>query len=179
MTIKYILLAFSTLVAVACNNTTTSNNGNDSTAITADTALAAQPAANSALDVQPLSNYFVKNNIKITDSLTFWVIDNKASFDSLFGMAKTMTNEIVNPDFGTHVVIAATMPATAYKTQIQLLSATNDNDNNAEMHFVAVGAEKQSATITPVWLGTLPKTGLKTVKFFTGDHLSKTVTPPQ
>ncbi|MET6999041.1 hypothetical protein [Chitinophaga defluvii] len=176
---KYILLAFSTLIAVACNNTTTSNNNNNATDTTADTSLAAQPAANSALDVQPLSNYFVKNNIKISDSLTFWVIDNQTSFDSLFGVAKTMTNEIVTPDFGTHVVIAATMPATAYNTQIQLLSATNDNDNNAEMHFVAVGAEKQSSTITPVWLGLLPKTGLKTVKLYTGDQLSKAVTPPQ
>jgi hypothetical protein len=178
MNISITLLAFGTCFIFACNSGPSANKSNDATA-TPDTGLNIQTPANVALDVQPLSNYFIKNNDQITDSLTFLFINDKATFDGLFGMAKTMNNEIIVPDFGTHVVVAATMPATFYNTQIQLLSATSDSDNNAEMHFIAVEGNKQSSSIKPLWLGMIPKTGMQKISFYTGDHLSKTVTTQQ
>ncbi|NLR78791.1 hypothetical protein [Chitinophaga eiseniae] len=175
MYIKITLLATSLLAIISC----ASNNkkaGNDT-----DTTLSVQPINSSQLDVKPLSGYFLKNTIKVTDSLTFWIIDNQASFDSLFGVAKTMSNTIDQPDFGTQVVVAATMPATYYDTQIQLESATSDDlTNNAEMHFVATSSpDKNSAAIVPLWLGAIPKTGKSTFKLFTGDNLTKTITTQQ
>ncbi|NLR59991.1 hypothetical protein HGH93_17910 [Chitinophaga polysaccharea] len=175
MYIKITLLAGSLLAIISCagNN---KNAGNDT-----DTTLSVQPINSSQLEVKPLSGYFLKNTIKVTDSLTFWIIDNQASFDSLFGVAKTMNNSIDQPDFGTQVVVAATMPATYYDTQIQLESATSDDmTNNAEMHFVATSSpDKNSAAIVPLWLGAIPKTGKSTFKLFTGDNLTKTITTQQ
>ncbi|PSL49141.1 hypothetical protein CLV51_101471 [Chitinophaga niastensis] len=182
MRLKTITLIACALTAASCNNTG-KKTAADSTAINgiADTAMNIQAAPNSALDVKPLSGYFVKNTIKVTDSLTFWIIDNAASFDSLFGMAKTMSNTIETPDFGTHLVVAATMPATYYGTQIQLEGATVDNTNNgATMHFVATSnRQKSSASMMPLWIGTIPKTGKSTIKLYTGDNLTKTIIEQQ
>lgn len=172
--LRSILLATSTLLALSCNSggNKSAANGNNDTSL----AVKANPVTN--LEVQPINGYFVKNNIKITDSLTFLVINNRQSFDSLFGVAKTMSNTIDNPDFGTQLVIAVTMPATFYGTQIQLQSATNNsNNNNAALHFVAKGQpEKNSFSITPLWLGAVPKSGKSSISLYTGDHLTKTVT---
>ncbi|QJB40805.1 hypothetical protein HF324_24375 [Chitinophaga oryzae] len=164
------------LLLASCGGATR-NNAADS-AVVNDTALNVQADSGSSLDVQPLNGYFVKNNIQVKDSLTFWLIDNPAAFDSLFGVAKTMNNKIDRPDFGTQVVVAATMPSTYYGTQIQLASATTDNlTNDAEMHFVATAqAEKNSYSTTPLWVGSIPKTGRTSIKVYTGDQLSTTLT---
>ncbi len=171
-------MATSALLALSCNSggnkgaADSAANGNNDTSL----AVSANPVTN--LEVQPINGYFVKNTIKVTDSLTFLVIDNQQSFDSLFGMAKTMNNTIDKPDFGTHLVIAVTMPPTFYGTQIQLQSATNNsNNNNAELHFVATGQqEKGSSSIVPLWLGAIPKSGKSSISLYTGDHLTKTIT---
>ncbi|MBO9731916.1 MAG: hypothetical protein J7623_24960 [Chitinophaga sp.] len=178
MHIKLFVLSICTLAVVSCvnNGKKTSTDSTDN-----DTTLDVQASAESPLDVKPLSGYFVKNTIKVKDSLTFWVIDNQASFDSLFGVAKTMNNTIDQPDFGTQVVVAATMPPTYYGTQIQLAAATSDNtNNNASLHFVAVSnPDKGSSSIMPLWLGAVPKTGKSTFKLFTGDNLTSTITEQQ
>ncbi|HEY9261779.1 hypothetical protein [Chitinophaga sp.] len=179
MHFKLFLLAVCTFATVSCANNgkkAPADNDTDS-----DTTLTVQAAASSQLEVKPLSGYFLKNTIKVKDSLTYWIIDNQASFDSLFGMAKTMNNTIDKPDFGTQIVIAATMPPTYYGTQIQLESATSDNlTNDAALHFVATAnPEKSSAATVPLWLGAVPKTGKSTFKLFTGDNLTKTITEQQ
>ena len=121
-----VLLALIALTACGGNHKTTQS----------DTSMDVTAAANSQLEVNPLSGYFVKNTIQVTDSLTFWIIDNQQSFDSIFGMAKTMTNKIDQPDFGTQLVVVATMPATYYNTRIELADATLDDDtNDATMRF--------------------------------------------
>jgi hypothetical protein len=182
MHFKLFVLAVCTLATVSCVNngkksdSDSTDNDNDS-----DTALSVQASPSSQLEVKPISGYFLKNTITVNDSLTYWIIDNQASFDSLFGMAKTMSNTIDKPDFGTQLVIAATMPPTYYGTQIQLESATSDNlNNNATLHFVATAnPDKSSAATVPLWLGAVPKTGKSTFKLFTGDNLTKTITEQQ
>lgn len=178
MHFKLFVLAVCTLAIVSCVNSGKKTN-TDST--DNDTALSVQASTESQLEVKPISGYFLKNTIKVSDSLTYWIIDNQTSFDSLFGMAKTMNNTIDKPDFGTSIVIAATMPPTYYGTQIQLESATSDNvDNNATLHFVATAnPDKSSAATVPLWLGAVPKTGKSTFKLFTGDNLTKTITEQQ
>ncbi|WP_291908251.1 hypothetical protein [Chitinophaga sp. CB10] len=142
-----------------------------------DSTVATTPDPVTQLDVTPLSGFFVKNTVKVSDSLTFWVIDNQQSFDSLFGVAKTMNNKIVAPDFGTSIVVAATMPATYYGTQLSLDSATlNTNTNNAALHFsAAASAEKSSYAVVPLWLGAIPKTGKTAIQLYNGDQLATTV----
>ena len=163
-----VLLALIALTACGGNHKTTQS----------DTSMDVTAAANSQLEVNPLSGYFVKNTIQVTDSLTFWIIDNQQSFDSIFGMAKTMTNKIDQPDFGTQLVVVATMPATYYNTRIELADATLDDDtNDATMRFTAIGnPNKGSAAITPLWLGTVPKIGKSTFSFYNGDKLVTTIT---
>ncbi|MFY0253172.1 hypothetical protein ACDQ55_04375 [Chitinophaga sp. 30R24] len=174
---KTILLPICTLAVVSCAN----QGNNAANAANTDTALNIAAPSDSQLDVTPLSGYFVKNTIQVTDSLTFWVINNQASFDSLFGMAQTMNTVIDKPDFGTQLVVAATMPPTYYNTQIQLASATSDDlDNDAIMHFVAVAnPDKSSAAIVPLWLGAVPKAGQRAFKLYTGDQLTQTITIQQ
>jgi hypothetical protein len=168
------------MATISCANSGTKTEG-DSTASDNDTTLNVQANPSSQLEVKPISGYFLKNTITVNDSLTFWLIDNQASFDSLFGMAKTMTNTIDKPDFGTQVVVAATMPPTFFGTQIQLESATSDNaNNNAALHFVATAnPNRSSASTVPLWLGAVPKTGKSTFQLYTGDHLTKTITTQQ
>jgi hypothetical protein len=170
-------LSAAVLLLLASCGGVTRNSTADSVAVN-DTALNIHADNGSSLDVKPLNGYFVKNTIQVKDSLTFWLVDNPATFDSLFGVAKTMNNKIDRPDFGTQVVVAATMPATFYGTQIQLASATTDDlTNNAEMHFVATGqAEKNSYSIMPLWIGSIPKTGKTNIKVYTGDQLTTTLT---
>ncbi|RFS23262.1 hypothetical protein DVR12_09585 [Chitinophaga silvatica] len=168
----FVLLATVFLIA--------SCGGNHKTSQT-DTSLGVSAAVNSQLDVNPLSGYFLKNTIQVNDSLTFWIIDNQQTFDSLFGVAKTMTNKITQPDFGTQIVVAATMPPTYYNTQIELADATLDDDtNDATMRFTAIGnANKSSSSIIPLWLGTVPKMGKSTFSFYNGDKLVTTITTEQ
>ena len=178
MHFKMILFAAG-ILALSCNEG--KKTGGDATNNDNDTTLTVQPSSDSQLEVKPISGYFLKNTITVNDSLTFWIIDNQASFDSLIGVAKTMSNTIDKPDFGTQLVIAATMPPTYYGTQIQLASATsNTENNNAALHFVAAGnPEKGSSSIVPLWLGAVPKTGKSTFQLYTGDNLTKTITAQQ
>ncbi|SEW07758.1 hypothetical protein [Chitinophaga arvensicola] len=182
MYFKRLLLAVGTLAAISCNNGTPkapvdSTDTNTDT----DTALNVSPNPSSQLEVKPISGYFLKNTIQVNDSLTFWIVDNQKSFDSLFGAAKTMNNTIDKPDFGTQIVIAATMPPTFYGTQIQLASALSDNaNNNAILHFAATSnPDKSTASTAPLWLGAVPKTGKSTFQLYTGDQLTKTITTQQ
>lgn len=180
MHVKLIVLAVYTMATISCANSGTKTES-DSTAAGSDTTLNVQANPNSQLEVKPISGYFLKNTITVNDSLTFWLIDNQVSFDSLFGMAKTMNNTIDKPDFGTQIVVAATMPPTFFGTQIQLESATSDNvNNNAALHFVATSnPNRSSASTVPLWLGAVPKTGKGTFQLYTGDHLTKTITTQQ
>lgn len=179
MHVKLMILFFCIIAASCASNGPKAEN--DSTAAGSDTTLNVAVNPSSQLEVNPLSGYFLKNTITVSDSLTFWLIDNQASFDSLFGIAKTMNNTIDHPDFGTHIVVAATMPPTFYGTQIQLESATSDNvNNNATMHFVATAnPNRSSASTVPLWLGAVPKTGKSTFQLYTGEHLTKTITTQQ
>ncbi|NIG52261.1 hypothetical protein [Chitinophaga sp. Cy-1792] len=167
--LKYLLfIAFCCVFAYACQESEDKKQHNDQ-----DTAFADTPDPIAQLNVNPLPGYFVKNNITVSDSLTFWVIDNQQQFDSIFGMAKTMKNDIPNPDLGTQVVIAATMPATYYQTQISLDSSyVNTNDNSASLYFSANGQDsKSSSSIVPLWLGSIPKNGKTVIKLYNGGQL--------
>ncbi|RAJ85629.1 hypothetical protein CLV59_102334 [Chitinophaga dinghuensis] len=169
--LKYIVAVSCLIMIAACQNNPQRHTED------IDSNLATIPESISQLDVTPLSGYFVKNNIEVKDSLTFWIIDNQQTFDSLFGIAKTMNNNIVAPDLGTNLVVAVTMPATPYNTQISLVSATlNTDTNNAEFHFSAAGSpEQSSSTIVPLWLGSFPKSGPMEIKLYNGNELVTTI----
>lgn len=159
------------MLAAACGQqpTTSSDKKPDT-----DTPSAAQPPIITQLAVKPVDGYFVKNNIKVTDSLTFWIVDNQKSFDSLFATAKTLGTAITAPDFGTELIIAVSMPVTSYGTTIQLQKAElNDQNNTADLHFIATAGAKNTYTIAPLWIGSVAKSGLQTLHFFNGDHLSR------
>ncbi|MBV7528840.1 hypothetical protein [Chitinophaga sp. sic0106] len=170
--LKTFIPAAMLILAISCQNNPQQHTED------MDSTVATTPDPITQLDVKPLSGFFVKNTVKVSDSLTFWVIDNQQSFDSLFGVARTMTDNVVAPDFGTSVVIAASMPATYYGTQVSLDSATlNTNTNNAALHFsAAANAEKGSAAIVPLWLGSIPKTGKTAIRLYNGSNLVTTVT---
>lgn len=165
----YLQIAACALLLASCGGATR----NVATETTATDSLAATALPGEPLDVQPLTGYFLKNTIQVTDSLTFWVINNAVTFDSLFAPAKTMGNPVSTPDFGTRLVVAATMPVTDNGTLVQLQNAYQQSGNGkAELHFIAIAGEKKTYRISPLWLGTLPKSGLKSIDFYNGNKLA-------
>ncbi|RAI97451.1 hypothetical protein LX64_05122 [Chitinophaga skermanii] len=172
------LLYTSLIVAMmACNNQSTSTP-NDST--TANETAAADSVNTVSMDatqllVTHLENYFLSNKVQKTGAVQCWVVQTKEEFDELFGAAKTNNNVIINPDFNTQFVVALAVPATDTATTITLSNGIKSG-NNADLRFTITKGQKQSFTMSPVWLGTVEKTtGVENVSFYDGEALVKMI----
>ncbi|RPD40255.1 hypothetical protein [Chitinophaga barathri] len=125
--------------------------------------------------VTPLSGYFVKNTVKQSDSIACWVINDAQEMKDVFGMAKTVSNTIDTVDFSSHLLTAVTLRLSSLEQKIELSSSKQDG-NTVELHFIIMEeGEPRSFTSAMAWLGAIPKTGVKTVKFYKGDQLIKRV----
>lgn len=176
---KTILFGFLLLVAAACNQTEKEGTGDstNSASLSNDTlneAPAPEPAA-----VIPLPDYTLKKNIKMPDSVNFFVLSNQAQFDSLFTPKETADNKMADnkievPDFTRSIVVAVMYASTAAKTDIRLLTSTVV-EGSLELRFSVDRGENQSFTSAPLYLISVPRvSGEKEVKFFVNDKLMKT-----
>jgi hypothetical protein len=173
---KTTFLGLLLLASAACNHT-----GKESTQDAADTVPSYDDTVNKPLPAAeeaefiPLPDYSVKKNIKMPDTINYFVLSNQAQFDSLFAPQKTADNKMEVPDFTRNVVVAVMYAATPVKTDIRLLKSTL-NEGSLELRFSVDRGENLSFTSTPLYLISIPRvSGEKEVKFFVNDKLIKTI----
>ena len=172
------LLGFLFFVSAACTHMKKENgqSATDSASLYNDT-LSKTPSTESAFI--PLPDYSLKRNIKMPDSINYFVLSNQAQFDSLFAPNETANNKMADnkievPDFTRNIVVAVMYPATPAKTDIRLLKSTLEN-GSLELRFSVDRGENQSFTSTPLYLVSIPRvSGEKEVKFLVNDKLVKT-----
>lgn len=78
--------------------------------------------------VRPLLNYFMENTVQLHSGMNCYVITKQADFRKMFGIAKTMDNKIVEPDFEKENVIVIAMPATKHDMIITYTDAIRAGD---------------------------------------------------
>jgi len=170
---KTIALGILILVSAACKNPNKHDamDATDSIATNPDTLTKTISAESEFIQ---LPDYSLKENIKMPDSINYFVLSNQAQFDSLFVPRKTADNKIKFPDFTRNIVVAVMYAATPAKTDIRLLKSTL-NEGSLELRFNVDRGENQSVTSTPLYLISIPRvSGEKEVKFFVNDQWVKT-----
>ena len=117
----------------------------------------ASPTVKSApFNASPLQGYFLKNTVATTKAVQIHLIANADEFEAMFGMAKTMTNEITPIDFQTQNVVAIFTAPSESQTTIELPSVTTAG-NTIRVGYKVVTGEKQTFTSNALTLFTVPK----------------------
>ncbi len=132
--------------------------------------------APTALTVRPIQGYFVKNTVKQNDSVTCWLISTPVQQDSILGVAKTMTNTVDTIDFSREIVAAVVLRPSELTQHIEL-SSSEITEDEVRLHFaIKADTPKRTFTAAALWMGAFPKTpAIKTVKFYNGDKLMRTL----
>jgi hypothetical protein len=119
------------------------------------------------LIVRPLINYFMENSVHLKNGVSCFVITKKEDFRKMFGVAKTMDNKIVEPDFDKENVIVIAMPATNHDMIMTYTDAMKAGD------FIEVYCkiERKKAPLTyemeHVCAGIIPKyKEVKNIRFY-------------
>lgn len=130
----------------------------------------------SSIGLVPLDNYFVKNNVTLTDDTTYQAITNNATFENNFGVAKTMDNKIITPDFNGQTVVAVILKPTNKNVSVKLLKATLDGKDLNVYYSITNNGADLTYTQTPAAVATVPKAlDAKNVNFFSQDVKVKTI----
>jgi hypothetical protein len=130
------------------------------------------------LAFSPIENYFLKNTVQLPDSVNFLIIANQSEFDSLFGVAKTATNEITAPDFIINHTIAITTSPTNIKTTIEL-EKVELGESTINVFAKIVRGEKESATSTPAKVYAIEKRdGVTGMDFYLNGKVVKSLMLP-
>jgi len=100
------------------------------------------------IDFQIAKNYYVKNTI---DSITNPLIENQATFDSIFGMATVMGEEgkPTAIDFTKQSVIAVMIPETEYVTSIIPSRLSKSSDGKIIFSYAIDQGEKTTSSMVP------------------------------
>ncbi|WP_119077870.1 hypothetical protein [Chitinophaga alhagiae] len=129
-----------------------------------------------SIEVKPLQGYFVKNTVVQGDSVTCWVINSPQQQDSILAPAKTMTNTIDTLDFANNIITAVVLRPSELTQDIQLSSGMV-TENEVHLHFaIRADTPKRTFTAAALWMGAVPrKPGIRTIKFYSGDQLIRSV----
>ncbi|MFV0483216.1 MAG: hypothetical protein ACK5MG_03865 [Bacteroidales bacterium] len=122
-------------------------------------------SSNTTIDVEykVLENYFPRNDIYEGTVMT--VVASKEDFDKYLGMAKTMTNNIVTPDFSKDVVLIVCLPATNKLTKLSVVDVKKTNGAVVVNVSQEVEDEERSYTMRPSQVLMFPAEDLKSVEF--------------
>ena len=130
----------------------------------------------SSIGLVPLDNYFVKNNVTLTDDTTYEAITSNVTFENNFGVAKTMDNKIITPDFNGQTVVAVILKPTNKNVSVKLLKATLAGKDLNIYYSISNNGADLTYTQTPTAVATVPRTiGAKNVNFFSQDVKVKTI----
>ncbi len=122
---------------------------------------------NSNVNFILLNNYFLKNTAEQDDDVSLYVIKDIADFDKRFGVAKTMDNKIIEPNFDNSSIIAIIYRTTNISTNIKIDTVTSDN-SGVTIHARITKGGKQSFYSRPMLLLSIskqaPNTNVKVVE---------------
>lgn len=129
----------------------------------------------SPIGLTPLGNYFVKNTVALPDEYNYKVSVNQADFDQTFGVASTMNNTIIKPDFSGQIAVAVIGKPSSQQQEISFDKATLGG-KDLYVYYKTKKGNTQSYTSTPLALATVPKAiDVKRVNFYQDSTLVKTV----
>lgn len=138
----YLLIAFALLSA--CRNRKIETTS-DTVSVAADSTTQVAPVQ---LAFSPIDNYFLKNTVKLPDTVNFLIINGQAEFDELFGAAKTATNTITPPDFIINHTIAIACQPTDIQTMIEV-EKVELRESTIKVFAHITRGQKQSSVSTP------------------------------
>ncbi|MDR3195781.1 MAG: copper resistance protein NlpE [Endomicrobium sp.] len=64
-----------------------------------------EPERKQFLQFRKRSGFFLKNSVKLPNNINFFTANSVSKFKSLFGIAKTISNTVIFPDFGKNILI--------------------------------------------------------------------------
>ncbi|WP_126244646.1 hypothetical protein [Chitinophaga rhizosphaerae] len=121
--------------------------------------------------IRPLSGYFVNNTVKFSSDIQCWVINNPEEMRKIFGVAKTMNNTIDTVDFSQNLLAAVVLRPSELTQSIELKRVLQF-ENELTLDFaIKVDTPKTSYTKAMAWLGAIPKSEAKEIRFMVGDRL--------
>lgn len=148
----------------SCGNTQKKTSGN------ADNQTVAASDAQTDVTFAPLENYFLKNTVSLPNNVNVLTANNADAFNNLLGVAKTMTNKVVEPDFAKNSVVVVAYQSTNVATTITVDRIALDK-NGVNVYVKTQKGETQSYSSTPVAILTLPKqTEGTVVNVFEGEN---------
>jgi hypothetical protein len=103
------------------------------------------------------------------------VVSKQKEFEKYFGMAKTMNNTIIAPDFTKEVVLMIAMPETRKETVLAFDHA-NRVGADVNVFFHEKKTYPLTYTIVPVALAAIPKyDGVTTINFYQDGRMIKSI----
>ena len=94
-----------------------------------------------------LNTFFVRNDVPLSETPNYFIIESKDEVDALFGVAYTMDTKPEDIDFQKEIVVAVALAPVNAETQIKINSvATNDNDLYID-YSITKGAETSHTSI--------------------------------
>ena len=95
------------------------------------------------VEFKELQNYFLKTQDVVNKKdLTYIWIEDQAQFDELFGVAKTMNNHIVNPDFENNYIVALAAPESRMETYLAI--KRTEIEHEKDLKFLCIVLEGPS-----------------------------------
>jgi len=150
---KSYLIILLPAILVSCKPSATTTDADSKTNPTEQ----ASPTVKSApFTPIPLQGYFVRNTVATTKAVQIHLIANADEFEAMFGMAKTMTNEITPIDFQTQNVVAIFTEPSETTTTIELPSVSTEGAS-IRVGYKLVTGDKQTFTSSALTLFTVPK----------------------
>jgi len=113
------LLVFALLMVGACGTPAKKETAESTDSLSLVTELADHPAS-PTLAFAPMPGFAVRNTVGMQDSVNFMLINSQADLDRDFVYEKSLSQELIQPDFIINQVIAVVCLPSLYQTTLGL-----------------------------------------------------------
>ena len=115
-----------------------------------------EPVTMGATKFEKLQGYFVKNTVEFDKAYKFIAVSNQEKFDTYFGIAKTMKNEVSALDFEKYNVAAIIAKPSNTSGKIKMTKYTAEEAKQT-VEFTVEKGEDKSFTSGDLLLFKIPK----------------------
>lgn len=132
----------------------------------------------SSVAIVPLDNYFIKNTSQLIEDVNYRAFTSPTTFYNTFGVAKTMENEVRQPNFDGQIVVAVAMKPTNRNVVIRFTKAEINGRHLNVFYTVTESSAILTYTQTPMAVATVPKgLDVKDVQFYVKENKVATISP--